>query len=66
MFLSTINAIINSIFFWITSAVISGCYCGWYAKKYKDSWGEWFVLGAVYPFFISIPAVIFCTTPVKK
>ena len=65
MFLSSVNSIINSTFFWITSAVFSACYCGWYAKKHEDSWGEWFVLGAFYPFFISIPAVIFCTKPVK-
>ena len=46
MFLSIINSIINSTLFWITSAVLSACYCGWYAKKHEDSWGEWFVLGA--------------------
>jgi len=66
MFLSIINAIITSIFFWIVSAVITACFCGWYAKKHGDSWGEWFVLGAIYPFFIDIPAILFCSTPAKK
>jgi hypothetical protein len=66
MFLSIINAIITSIFFWIVSAVITACFCGWYAKKHGDSWGEWFVLGAIYPFFIAIPAILFCSTPAKK
>jgi hypothetical protein len=66
MFLSSINSILNLTFLWITSAVFSAFYCGRYAKKNDDSWGEWFVLGAFYPFFISIPAVIFCTRPAKS
>jgi hypothetical protein len=66
MFLSIINAIITSIFFWIVSAVLTACFCGWHAKKNGDAWGEWFVLGAIYPFFIAIPAILFCSTPSKK
>jgi len=66
MLFNIVGAIIDSPYFWVTSAAFSASYCGWYAKKHEDSWGELFVLGAFYPFFISIPAVIFCTTPVKK
>jgi hypothetical protein len=33
MFLSSINSILNLTFLWITSAVFSAFYCGWYAKK---------------------------------
>jgi hypothetical protein len=66
MALDIFSAVINSILFWIGASVITACFCGWYAKKHGDSWGEWFVLGAIYPFFIAIPAIIFCSVSTKK
>jgi hypothetical protein len=66
MALDIFSAVINSILFWICANVITACFCGWYAKKHGDSWGEWFVLGAIYPFFIAIPAIIFCSGSAKK
>jgi len=66
MAIDIISLILNSILFWIFAGVVTDCFCGWYVKKHGDSWGEWFVLGAIYPFFISIPAIIFCSSPRNK
>jgi hypothetical protein len=61
-----ISAIINSILLLIVAGAITAFFCSWYAKRNGDAWGEWFVLGAIYPFFIAIPAIIFCSRPPKK
>ena len=33
----------------------------WYAKRNDDAFGEWFIIGLIYPFIISIPAVLYCS-----
>jgi hypothetical protein len=54
------------IYFVLTA--MSGIFCAWYANKHGDSFGEWLVLGLIYPPFVSIPAVLFCvnTTPIAS
>ncbi|GEM_PF-6470554 len=45
---------------YLVLTALSGIFCAWYANKHGDSFGEWLVLGLVYPPFVSIPAVLFC------
>jgi hypothetical protein len=51
---------------YLASCVISAIFCAWYAKKNKDSIGEWLVLGLIYPPFVSIPAVLFCARTARS
>jgi len=51
---------------YLASCFISAIFCAWYAKKNKDSVGEWLVLGLIYPPFVSIPAVLFCARTARS
>jgi hypothetical protein len=54
------------LFVYIGACIVSAFFCSWYAKRKDESMGEWFVLGLIYPPFISIPAVMFCSRTLKK
>ena len=46
---------------WAISIPFSGIFYAWYAKRNDDAFGEWFIIGLIYPFIISIPAVLYCS-----